>query len=80
MIDLTQQEKNAFQSLSQSSEGAIVAGYLDRLIRHITDELVDSRPTPEQIEGVVIARKTIKDLQGRLIGRDRMSVEPEQFS
>jgi ketosteroid isomerase-like protein len=80
MINLTQQEKNVFKSLSQSTEGAVVAGYLSRLMRHLTDELVDSSPTPAQIEGIVLARKTLKDLCGRLEGRDRIEVEAERFS
>lgn len=80
MIDLTAQEQRVFASMAQTEEGPVIAHYLDRVLQAEIDALVDGNPTPEQIAGVKLARKTIQSLKARFTTRGTMTVEPEKFS
>ncbi len=74
-----EREQQVFRNLAESGEGEVLAEYLERVRRHLTDELVDKRPTPAQIEGAALTRQLCAELKERLNNRAIMTPQVDSF-
>lgn len=81
MMNLTEQEIRVFNSLADSGEGQVLFGYLERLERYLSDQLIDNANTrPEDIAGCRQNRAFIKTFKERFIHRATMGTEPEDLT
>jgi hypothetical protein len=65
-MEPNERELQVFRNLTEGGEGEILSGYVDKLALKLTEDTIDSRPTQEQIEGLVLMRKFCKQFAQRL--------------
>lgn len=59
-------EMQVFKNLSEGSEGEVLVGYIEKVRRKLTDDLVDQNPTQAEIAGAKIARDILDQIKNQL--------------
>lgn len=77
---ITEQEKNVFRILSQSGEGEVVAGYIDRLAEEMVREIVDDEAsTMVEMKAARHARRVLTILRDQFVPRGTMQSTPDRL-